>query len=255
MRHIKLTIQYDGTNYSGWQVQKRGATIQGLLEDALFAVTGEETRVTGASRTDAGVHAFEQVAVFKTDARLEPAAFVRAFNANLPGDIRIIDATEVSGSFHPRYDARNKSYAYLISRSREYSVFLKRYSWQVPFGLDCAAMQEAADQLVGTHDFSSFRASGCSARHARREVKTIEIKESDAFGFLSFMLKVPLITVRIRANAFLRHMVRNIAGTLVDVGRGKIHPEKIRNILESGDRSTAGKTAPACGLFLEKIEY
>ena len=109
MRHIKLTIQYDGTNYSGWQVQKRDTTIQGLLEDALFAVTGEETRVTGASRTDAGVHAFEQVAVFKTDARLEPAAFVRAFNANLPGDIRIIDATEVSGSFHPRYDARNKS--------------------------------------------------------------------------------------------------------------------------------------------------
>jgi tRNA pseudouridine38-40 synthase len=227
MRNIKLILQYDGTAYSGWQIQKKETTIQGLLENAVFAVTGERSRVTGAGRTDAGVHAFQQVDVFKTGSRLEPDALFRAMNANLPQDIRIIEVQEVGEDFHPRYRARSKTYSYLISGTGDSSVFLNRYSWQMHHHLDCISMREASDHLIGIHDFSSFRASGCSSKHP----------------------------VSIGANAFLRHMVRNIVGTLVDVGRGRTTPDKVRDIMEAKDRRAAGQTAPACGLFLEKIVY
>lgn len=255
MRHIKLTLQYDGTNYSGWQVQKKGATIQGLLEKALFTITGEKIRVTGAARTDAGVHALQQGAVFSTGSLLEPHIFIKALNGNLPPDIRVINAEECRNDFNPRYDATNKTYSYIIYRTGAYSVFLERYAWSMPCKLNCDLMREAAGYLIGEHDFSCFRASGCSSKHPVRTIQSIEITELQSIEFIGFQFIVPVIKISITANAFLRHMVRNIIGTLVETGRGKYPPSKVKEILHSKDRQLAGKTAPARGLFLEKIIY
>ncbi|MEN8262958.1 MAG: tRNA pseudouridine(38-40) synthase TruA [Nitrospirota bacterium] len=255
MKHIKIIVQYDGTVYSGWQVQRKDTTIQGLLEDAVFSVTNERVRVTGAGRTDAGVHALEQVGVFGIHSRLEPDVFLRALNANLPEDIRIIHSEECPEDFHPRYDAKNKTYSYLISQTGPYSVFLKRYSWQMTYQLNSDAMRTATGYLIGKQDFSSFRASGCSSKHPVREIMDISISETASIEFIALKFNAPVIKISIQANAFLRHMVRNIAGTLVEIGRGNLPPEKMEEILEAKDRRTAGKTAPACGLFLEKIEY
>jgi tRNA pseudouridine38-40 synthase len=255
MRNVRLTLQYDGTGYSGWQIQKNAVTVQGLLEDALFTVTGERTRVAGAARTDAGVHAFEQVASFNTLSGLDTDVLLRALNANLPHDIRIIAAGECPPDFHPRYSAKGKTYSFIISQRGPYSVFLERYSWNMPYALNCEAMREAASSLAGTHDFASFRASGCSSKHPVRTIHDIEISELPSVEFIGFRFITPVTRIRIRANAFLRHMARNIAGTLVEIGMGKRRPAEMKEILESQDRRLAGKTAPACGLFLEKIEY
>ena len=255
MRNIRLTIQYDGTDYSGWQVQQNGTTIQGLIEKAIYSVTGEKNRILGAGRTDAGVHAFDQVAVFKTSSKLGPEVITNALNANLPLDIRITKTEEVPDDFHPRYDAKNKTYSYLISHTGPYSIFLRRYSWQMPLQLDCTAMKEAAFHIIGKKDFTSFQASGCSAKHPVREIMEIEINELNSVGFMGFNLDAPLIKISIKANAFLRHMARNIAGTLVKIGKGRMQPDDIKTILDSKDRNSAGPTAPACGLFLEKIKY
>ena len=159
MRNIKLILQYDGSNYSGWQVQKKEKTVQEIIEGAVNSVTGESLRIAGASRTDAGVHAIAQVAAFKTRSSLQPDVLLRALNANLPHDIRVRDVSECPLDFHPRYSAKNKTYCYLITYPGDYSVFLKKYSWQIPFKLNCDMMREASDYLFGTHDFSSFRAS------------------------------------------------------------------------------------------------
>jgi len=255
MRNIRLTLQYDGTEYSGWQIQENAVTVQGLLEDALFTVTGERTRIAGAARTDAGVHAFEQVASFNTLSGLNTDVLHRALNANLPHDIRILAAGECPPGFHPRYSAKAKTYSFIISQNGPYSAFLERYSWNMPYALNCEAMREAASYLVGTHDFSSFRASGCGSKHPVRTIYGAEIAEMHSVEFIGFQFIAPVTRIRIRANAFLRHMARNIAGTLVEIGRGKSPPASMREILESKDRRNAGKTAPSCGLFLEKIEY
>lgn len=255
MRNIRLTVQYDGTDYSGWQVQQNGTTIQGLLENAVTAVTGENIRIIGAGRTDAGVHAFDQMAVFKTSSKLEPDVISNALNAHLPLDIRVIYAEEVSDDFHPRYNAGNKTYSYLISGTGPYSIFLRRYSWQMPWQLDCASMKKAAKHLTGKHDFSSFQAAGCSAKHPVRDIIQIEVNDFNSAEFMGFTLDAPLIKISIKANAFLRHMARNLVGTLVEVGKGKLQPDDIEKILKLKDREKAGPTAPACGLFLEKIIY
>ncbi|MBI4848425.1 MAG: tRNA pseudouridine(38-40) synthase TruA [Nitrospirae bacterium] len=255
MRHIKITLQYDGTNYSGWQVQKNGTSIQGLLEGALYIITGERSRVTGAARTDAGVHALEQVAVFKTVSLMKPEVLLKALNGNLPRDIRVTNAGECGNYFHPRYDAKNKTYSYIISRTGAYSVFTERYSWNMPYKMNCEAMREAANYLAGEHDFACFRASGCSSKHPVRTIHSIEVSDLPSVEFISLRFDAPVIKISIKANAFLRHMVRNIAGTLVEIGRGKLSPSKMKEILESKDRGLAGPTARACGLFLEKIEY
>ncbi len=255
MRHIKLTLQYDGTNYAGWQVQKNAATIQGQLENIILTITGEHSRVTGAGRTDAGVHALEQVAVFQTQSRLEADVLHRAINAHLPHDIRLINAVECPAWFHPRHDAKSKKYSYIISGMGSYSVFLARYSWNIRCQLDIETMKEAAHYLVGKHDFSSFRASGCSSRNPVREISGIEISGMNTIEFIGFRLDIPVIKISITATAFLRHMARNIAGTLVEAGRKKFPPPRIKDILDAKDRRLAGKTAPACGLFMEKIVY
>jgi len=255
MGHIKLTLQYDGTNYSGWQVQKKGATIQGLLEDALFTITGERTRITGAARTDAGVHALQQVAAFSTASLLEPHVFIKALNGNLPPDIRVLEADACENDFHPRYDAKDKTYSYIIYKTCAYSVFLEKYSWSIPCKLNSEAMREAALYLEGEHDFSCFRASGCSSKHPVRTIHAVEVNELPSVEFIGFHFNVPVIKISITANAFLRHMARNIIGTLVETGRGKYPPSWMKEVLQSKDRNLAGRTAPARGLFLERIRY
>lgn len=256
-RHIKLICQYDGSNYSGWQIQKREKTIQGIIENEVYSVTGERTRVTGAARTDAGVHALAQVAAFRTESKLEPDVLLRALNANLPHDIRVIDAMECLSDFHPRYSAKSKTYSYIISRPGPYSVFLRRYSWQMPYQLsrNVIVMKEAAGYFIGKHDFSSFRATGCSSRNPIRTIINIEISEFSSIDFMSFKFNAPVIKISIEADAFLRHMARNIVGTLVEVDRGRFSPASIKEMLELKDRRLSGPTAPAQGLFLEKIEY
>ncbi|MBI4847132.1 MAG: tRNA pseudouridine(38-40) synthase TruA [Nitrospirae bacterium] len=257
MTHIKLTLQFDGSGYSGWQVQEKDRTIQGVLEDALSSITKEEISITGCSRTDAGVHALEFVTSFKTNSTMRPDEFLRAVNSNIPQDIRVVDAEECDENFHPRYDAKSKLYSYIISNAVPQNVFLNRYAWQLPLRkpLDVNAMKEASRFLIGEHDFSSFRASGCGAKHPVRNVMSIEIFEMPSIDFMTFKLDAPVIKISIEANAFLRHMVRNIVGTLVDVGQGRTSPAQIKEILNAKDRSATGKTAPSCGLFLERVMY
>ncbi|MBI4697956.1 MAG: tRNA pseudouridine(38-40) synthase TruA [Nitrospirae bacterium] len=255
LRRIKIILQYDGTDYSGWQVQKEAITIQQILESAVYSVTGEHERVTGAARTDAGVHAFAQVAAFKTRSNLEPQVLFRALNANLPHDIRVIRAEECPEDFHPRYSARDKTYSYLITHPVDYSVFLRPYSWQIYYQLNCGLMREAAECLIGKHDFACFRASGCSSKSPVRTISTISISESPSVDFMNFTFNVPLIKISIRADAFLRHMVRNIVGTLVEIGRDRHPAAYMKEVLALRNRSFAGPTAPAHGLFLEEINY
>jgi len=255
MRYIRLLIEYAGTNYHGWQSQKSGGTIQDVLYDSLFSITGEQGKVIGASRTDAGVHALGQVAVFETRSQLSPPVFMRALNAKLPPDIRILAADETDRDFHPRYRAIHKSYFYLISNTARRSAFLSSYMWTTGAALDLARMREAAAFVLGQHDFSSFRASGCGAKTTTRTVSFLEIARSEEISFMTAIFEGNFIRISIEANAFLRHMVRNIVGTLVEVGRGKLSPESFRDILSSCDRTAAGPTAPAQGLFLDKITY
>ncbi len=255
MRHLKIIVQYDGTDYSGWQIQKKGTTIQGLLENAVLTVTGKFSRVTGASRTDAGVHALEQVASFRTPSILDEQTIVRALNANLPLGIRVLYAGEISDDFHPRYSANNKTYSYMITAPGPYSPFLRRYSWTIPHTLNISAMKHAAEFLPGKQDYSSFRASGCSSKNQIREITELEITRPEFIDFIGFRFNAPMIKISISANAFLRHMVRNIVGTLVETGNGKKSPEFMKELIALKDRRAAGQTAPACGLFLEKIEY
>jgi tRNA pseudouridine38-40 synthase len=257
MRQIRLSLQYDGTEYSGWQIQIDKVTVQSLLEKAVRAVTGEHSRVTGSSRTDAGVHALEQVAAFSTGSALDSDVMRRALNANLPPDIRIMDVATCPDDFHPRYSAISKSYAYFITDTRYQPVFLRRYAWHIPHDLSgrLEMMAEAAEFLKGEHDFSSFRGAGCGAKSSVRSVIDIGVSRLTSIHFMTFRMNVPVIQVRIRGNAFLRHMVRNIVGTLVEFGMGKRMPGEMKDLMELKDRNRAGRTAPAHGLFLEKVYY
>ncbi len=265
MRNIKLVLQYDGTNYNGWQIQpaeisdckkqKGIITIQGIVQEAIKKITGEDTKVIGAGRTDAGVHAIEQVASFKTLSVLSADVIKRALNANLPDDIRIIDACDAELNFHPRYGAKSKIYFYIISNSHIISPFLYRYAWKIPHKLNFEEIKHSSEFLKGRHDFSAFRASGCSAKNPVRTILNLSIEKLHAFDFIGIRLSGDFLIIRIEADAFLRHMVRNIVGTIIEVGKGKTKSEEIREIINSKDRRLAGPTAPARGLFLEKINY
>jgi len=259
--NIRLTIQYDGTDYSGWQVQPPDAkkrqtlTIQGILQQAIKKITGEDANVLSSGRTDAGVHALGQVASFKTGSRLSADVLMTAINANLPDAIRLIEASETSGDFHPRYDARGKIYFYVISNDRVVSPFLHRYAWRLPHKLDFDGMKGSTKALIGTYDFSAFRASGCGAKSTVRTVSNISIEKLTGIDFMTARLAGNFLKISIEADAFLRHMVRNIVGTIVEVGRGKIRTEDVAGILMSKDRKLAGPTAPARGLFLDRVFY
>lgn len=255
MRKIKLVLEYDGTGYHGWQVQDERVTIQGILENRLQKLNEGPVKILGAGRTDAGVHALGQVAAFRTESNHNISVIKKALNATLPEDIRVIDAAEVHDSFNPRNDAVGKSYFYIISNERRSSVFLHRYAWTVPQHLALSPMLQASKDLAGKHDFTSFMGAGSGIKDAVREIIELSIEEIGGIDFMTASIKGDFIRVRIRARGFLRHMVRNIVGTLVEIGRGRVSPEAMKKILESRDRRLAGQTAPANGLFLERIDY
>ncbi|NTU42762.1 MAG: tRNA pseudouridine(38-40) synthase TruA [Nitrospirales bacterium] len=266
MRNIRVTIQYDGTEYNGWQTQplevrgqksevRKITTIQQTIQDVIKRITGEEVNLIASGRTDAGVHALAQVACFRTSSGLDISVLQRAMNALLPQDIRITGTGQADEAFHPRYDAKRKSYVYLLSRNRSVSPFLYRYVWNVHAELDVKGMQDALPCLVGRHDFSSFRASGCGAKSPVRTVHSLTMETLEEMDLMGFRIPGNFFRIRVEGDAFLRHMVRNIVGTLVDLGRGRLNAENLEEILRSCERSRAGVTAPAQGLFMERVEY
>lgn len=245
MRNIKLLIEYDGTNYLGWQVQAKGLTIQGMIEEKLALLTGETIPLIGSGRTDAGVHALGQVAHFKTQSRMEVGSIQKALNSLLPPDIVIKKTDEAEEAFHARKSCKSKVYEYWILNRNIRSAFQRMYAWHIPQRLDWKEMKKATQGLMGEHDFSSFRSTGTPTRTAVRKVLRVEWKRSQE-GLFRF---------EIEANGFLKQMVRAIVGTLVEVGRGRISSEEFQGILESKDRKKAGPTAPAQGLFLKEVKY
>jgi tRNA pseudouridine38-40 synthase len=255
MRNIKLLIEYNGTKFQGWQTQRSGLTIQDIISSAVSVITNEQIKLVSASRTDAGVHALGQVACFSTRSTLPAGILHRALNATLPQDMRILDIEEIDSEFHPRYAAVKKSYFYIIEKTQKQSVFFHPYSWRVPVNLNLEGMNKAAVLLLGEHDFRSFRGSGCGAKTTVRIVHSLSVAEYDSLEFMSARLRGNFIKIRIEANAFLRHMARNIVGTLVEVGKGRLTPDGVLDILNSCNREMAGPTAPAKGLFLEKVFY
>lgn len=259
MRNITLEIQYDGTNYNGWQLQSSTnaniVTIQGVLQRAINKITGQHCNLIGAGRTDAGVHALSQIASFKTSSELKTEVIQKAINANLPYDIRIQEVTERDMAFNPRFDAKSKAYCYLISNLTIQSPFLTKYSWNMPYKLDIDAMISSVGFLIGKHDFSAFRGSGCGAKSSAKTIFSISIETLDKIDFMTFPIKGDFIKITVVADSFLRHMARNIVGTVFEVGRKRWKPEDMEKILFSKDRRLAGPTATAKGLFLKKINY
>ncbi|MDY3249905.1 MAG: tRNA pseudouridine(38-40) synthase TruA [Candidatus Choladocola sp.] len=244
MKRVKLTVAYDGTNYCGWQVQPNGITIESELNRHLSELLGEEIHVIGASRTDAGVHAMGNVAVFDTSARMPAEKISYAMNTRLPEDIRIQDSREVAADFHPRFCRTVKTYEYKICNRRFPDPCRRLYSLFYYWPLDEKKMQEAADYLTGTHDFTSFCTNKPEVTDRVRSIYSLDvIREGE------------MITVRICGNGFLYNMVRIIVGTLLRVGSGMMQPEEIPAILEAKDRGRAGETARAMGLTLVEIRY
>jgi tRNA pseudouridine38-40 synthase len=245
MRNIKLLIEYDGTNYQGWQVQPRGPTIQGTLEEKLRLLTGEPIRLIGSGRTDSGVHALGQVAHFKTQSQMDVRSIQRALNSLLPHDIVIQKIEEVQEGFHARRHSKSKIYEYRILNRSLRSPFHHGYVWHIPQRLDFKEMGKATRWLIGEHDFSSFRSVGSPTRTAVRRVIRAEWKRG----------REGLMRFEIEANGFLKQMVRALVGTLVEVGKGKISTVEFQKILDSKDRRKGGPTAPAQGLFLKEVKY
>jgi tRNA pseudouridine38-40 synthase len=247
MRTLKLTLQYDGTAYVGWQRQASGTSVQGLLEDALGRIEGTAVSVQGAGRTDAGVHALAQVASVRLASALDTATLARALNATLPSDVRVRAVEEAAADFHARFGARGKAYEYRICNAPTVSPFLYRYAWHIVRLLDTAGMREASAALVGSHDFAAFQGSGSVVESTERIVTAIDWREEGGADR-------PLV-MRIEGSGFLRHMVRNIVGTLVEVGLGRWPAAEVTGILASRDRRKAGPTAPPQGLFLVGVTY
>lgn len=246
MRNIKLIIEYDGTNYCGWQVQDNGPTIQGSLEKALLAVTGEKITVHGSGRTDAGVHARGQVANFTTSSSIPGEKFAYALNNKLPADIVIKHSCEMPPDFHARFSAKGKKYSYLVYNSKFPSALLRNYAYHVNYceRLDISRIEKAAKAFVGTHDFYGFMAAGSKVKDTVRTIYEIDLEEEK--GLLRFNFK---------GNGFLYNMVRIITGTLIYAGIGKIDPDEMEDIIASKDRVRAGITAPPNGLYLEEVYY
>jgi tRNA pseudouridine38-40 synthase len=248
VRHIRLVVEYDGTALCGWQRQANGPTVQGHLEAALGELLAHEVAVVGASRTDAGVHASGQVASFRTERPIPLHGIRRGLNSLLPPAIAVADAAEVPDDFHPRFSATGKHYRYLVLTRSDRSPRWRDRAWHHPGALDLAAMRQAAAALVGEHDFSAFRAAGCTAKRTVRRIEDIAIDAAQAGNPW-------LIAFDVRGNAFLRNMVRIVVGTLVEVGAGRRPVGQVAEILASRDRTRAGITAPPQGLELVSVRY
>ena len=242
--NIRFTLQYDGTDYHGWQFQPNAVTVQEVIENTLNRVVGHRVRLVGAGRTDAGVHAWGQVANFHTENPLPPEKLKKALNSLLPPAIRVLSVAVAAPDFDSRRSARSKTYRYFIFRRPEPSPWIFRYSWHLVSRLDVEAMSEAAQVFVGKHDFSAFRAADCCARTRVRIVNSFGIR-----------VKENIMVFEVNADGFLKHMVRNMVGTLIEVGRGRVRPARVRGILESGDRRKAGPNIPPHGLFLWQVDY
>lgn len=244
MKRIKLTVAYDGTDYCGWQIQKNGITVEEVLNRALSRLTGEKITVVGASRTDAGVHARGNVAVFDTDTRIPAERIVYAVNALLPEDVVVVRSEEVPAGWHPRKCVSVKTYEYRILNKEFPDPVRRRDTYFVSFSLDIERMRRAAEYLKGEHDFKSFCSAQTAVETTVRTIYDLDIKKEGE-----------IITIRVRGNGFLYNMVRIIAGTLAGVGRGYFEPEDMERMLEAKDRTQAGVTAPPQGLTLVGIEY
>jgi tRNA pseudouridine38-40 synthase len=259
MRHLKLTLAYDGTGLVGWQRQVAGISVQGLLEAALSRIDGREVSVAGAGRTDAGVHALAQVASCAVVSTLPAGTLCRALNAALPPAVRVLEVEEAPEGFHARFSARRKHYRYLFAIGPLVSPFMARHAWHLPHRLDPEAMHAAAAGLVGTHDFSGFRSTGSDVSHAVRtvvEARVSDVTPDDAFALAAVApAGARLLALDIRADGFLRHMVRAIAGTLAEIGDGRRAPGAIAGVLAERRRDAAGATAPAHGLWLVRVDY
>lgn len=245
IKNFKITIEYDGQNYHGWQRQKNDPSIQAEIEKALFKMTRIDIPVIGSGRTDAGVHALGQVAHFRCRSHLEADVFQRALNSILPEDIIIRECSQVSETFHARYDAKSKIYQYKILNRRLPSAIGRQYAWFIRKRLEIENMRTACRCILGEHDFKAFEGTGSPRSSTVRHVMKAELAES----------RSDLLIFEIEANGFLRFMVRNIVGTLVDVGLSKTTPEGFKHILASKDRSLAGATAPPHGLCLIEVKY
>ena len=266
MPTFKIVLAYDGTDFVGWQRQANGVSIQGLIEDALRALDGRDVTVTGAGRTDAGVHALGQVAAFTIARELAPDAVVRALNAHLPHAVRVLTAEDASPTFHPRFGARTKTYRYRLWNGDVMSPFERRHAWHVPGPLDVEAMHKAARLLEGRHDFAAFQATGSSVATTEREILVsriadcglrigLGIGEESAIESAIRNPQSALLCYEVAGTGFLRHMVRIIVGSLVEVGRGRQPAAWIGGVIASRNRATAGPTAPPDGLFLVRVDY
>ncbi len=244
MRNIKLTIQYDGTHYHGWQSQKNAITVQDVLENAVQKLTGAKPRIVGSSRTDTGVHARRFVCNFGSETKIPCEKLPLALNTHLPQDIVCLLAEDVDTDFNSRYSSTKKCYTYYIQNSQFPDVFKTNYAWHYPYKLDVSKMQRAAKAFLGEHDFIGFAASGFTVKTTVRTIYSLDVeKEGD------------LIKITVTGNGFLYNMVRIIAGTLAFVGCGKIDAEDMEDIIASCDRKRAGITAPPQGLFLTEVFY
>jgi tRNA pseudouridine38-40 synthase len=248
MRNLKLTIAYDGTDFAGWQVQPDSATVQGTLALAIGRITGEKVLPQGSGRTDAGVHALGQIATFETDSVIPNANFVVALNDILPVSIRVSAVEEVAADFHPRKSAQAKTYRYRVYRKGICPPFLSRYVWHYPYPLDEPAMREAALLVEGEHDFTSFAA--VDPERGKETISNVR-----RIFFSQWQREPSELIYEVRGNGFLHHMVRNLVGTFLLVGKGTLKPADVIRILEAKDRSAAGATAPARGLYLVNVEY
>ncbi|MBE7050586.1 MAG: tRNA pseudouridine(38-40) synthase TruA [Ruminococcaceae bacterium] len=244
MRNIKLILQYDGSNYHGFQIQPSVETVQGVLERTVKEITGESVRVYGCSRTDAGVHAYRYVAGFKTGTPIPPDKISVVMNNHLPDDIRVISSYEEKEDFHPRFSCVSKTYRYIINTDETSDVFMRNYEWQVKKELDIRAMEEACKYIVGEHDFRSFMTSGPDMETTVRNVFSLHVKKEGN-----------RIIIYINADGYLYNMVRIITGTLCLVGEGRISPENVGEIIAKKNREYAGPTAPPQGLYLYEIFY
>lgn len=248
-KNIRLTFSFDGSNFSGWQKQKNGRSVQETLENVLSEITGKNIKVTGCGRTDSGVHAINYVANFKTESKISPEKIKKAVNSFLAPEICIKKARYVPLSFHSRYDAKRKIYMYIISLSK--CPFLKNYSLFFEKEIDIEKMVEGAKYIIGKRDFSSFKAAGSSVKNPVREIFKIEIRGKRFF----FDKDVKLIEIEVEGDGFLYKMVRNIVGTLIYAGIGKIAPSYIKEIIEAKDRKLTPPTVSASGLYLKKVRY